>query len=147
MSAAADPARLAAIHAASFINPRPWSAAEIASLLADRTTFLAEDAAGFALGRAIADEAELLTLVVAPANRRGGIGARLLAEFLIAATDRGAIAAFLEVAADNEAALALYRRHGFTEVGRRRGYYRNSPPNAVDAIVMRRAIAPEPDRN
>jgi len=138
--AASDPARLAALHGASFTNPRPWSAAEIAGLLANGATFLIEDAAGFALGRAVADEAELLTLAVPPARRRAGIGSRLLAAFLAAAAERGATSAFLEVAADNAAALALYRRHGFSEVGRRRGYYRDSPSGAVDAVVMRRAI-------
>ncbi len=142
-----DPARLAAIHAASFTNPRPWSAREIASLLSDRTTVLIEDAAGFALGRAVADEAELLTLAVAPDERRRGIGACLLARFLVAARDHGASRVFLEVAADNEAALALYRRHGFFETGRRRGYYRDSPPDAVDAIVMCRDRAPGRDEN
>jgi [ribosomal protein S18]-alanine N-acetyltransferase len=143
----ADPARLAAIHAASFTNPRPWSGTEIASLLSEQTTFLIADAAGFALGRAVADEAELLTLAVSPALRRAGTGARLLTEFLAEAARRGAATIFLEVAADNDAALALYRRHGFSEAGRRRGYYRDSPAAAVDAIVMRRALAAETGGN
>ena len=102
---------------------------------------------GFALGRAVADEAELLTLAVAPGDRRHGIGTGLLADFLAEARERGAVTMFLEVAADNVAALALYRRHGFSEAGRRRGYYRDSPTHAVDAIVMRRRILPEPDGN
>jgi ribosomal-protein-alanine N-acetyltransferase len=147
MSNPTDPARLAAIHAASFTNPRPWSGAEIAALLADRMTFLVGNDHGFALGRAVADEAELLTLAVAPEHRRHGIGTSLLADFLAEARERGAVTVFLEVAADNEAALALYRRHGFSEAGRRRGYYRDSPAGAVDAIVMRCRILPEPDGN
>lgn len=142
-----DPARLAAIHAASFTTPRPWSTQEIASLLSDPATVLIEDAAGFALGRTVADEAELLTLAVTPDRRRRGIGAHLLGRFLIAARERGAARVFLEVAADNDAALALYRQHGFFETGRRRGYYRDSLADAVDAIVMCRNTTLGPDEN
>lgn len=147
MSMTPDPARLAAIHAASFTTPRPWSTQEIASLLSDPATVLIEDAAGFALGRTVADEAELLTLAVVPDRRRRGIGAHLLGRFLTAARERGATQVFLEVAADNDAALALYRRHGFSQTGRRRGYYRDSLVAAVDAIVMRRDTTPGPDEN
>lgn len=142
-----DPARLAAIHAASFTTPRPWSTQEIASLLSDPATVLIEDAAGFALGRTVADEAELLTLAVVPDRRRRGIGAHLLGRFLAAARERGASRVFLEVAADNGAALALYRRHGFSQTGLRRGYYRDSLADAVDAIVMCRDSAPGPEEN
>ena len=46
----------------------------------------------------------------------------------------------LEVAVDNDAAMALYGAAGFAEVARRRGYYRRDG-NAVDAIVMRRNLA------
>jgi len=41
----------------------------------------------------------------------------------------------LEVRADNEVAHGLYRRRGFTEIGRRRGYYQ---PSGADAVVMKR---------
>ena len=46
----------------------------------------------------------------------------------------------LEVAVDNIAALALYKRSGFIEAARRVGYYRRSN-GTVDAIVMRRNLA------
>ncbi|MGL4278861.1 MAG: ribosomal protein S18-alanine N-acetyltransferase [Albidovulum sp.] len=136
-----DPATLAGIHAASFRNPRPWSADEIAAILSGTGTFLLTAPHGFLIGRAIAGEAELLTLAVAPDARRQGSGGRLLADFLAESARRGAESAFLEVAADNAAALALYRRHGFAEAGRRRGYYRDSPGEALDAIVMSRRLA------
>jgi ribosomal-protein-alanine N-acetyltransferase len=44
----------------------------------------------------------------------------------------------LEVRADNEHAQGLYRRRGFTEVGRRRGYYQ---PSGADAVVMKREVS------
>ena len=48
--------------------------------------------------------------------------------------------AFLEVAADNAAAQALYARAGFAESGRRRGYYRRPDGSGLDALVMQRAL-------
>ena len=64
------PEDLAALHARCFDSPRPWSADEIASLLAGRGTFLLEAPHGFLMGRAIAGEAELLTVAVDPQARR-----------------------------------------------------------------------------
>lgn len=137
MTDAHDPAALADIHWASIRNPRPWSAEEIAAILSGAGTFLLTEAEGFLIGRTIADEAELLTLAVAPDRRRQGTGGRLLAAFLTESAKAGAATAFLEVAADNAPALSLYHRHGFAEAGRRCGYYRDLPGAPVDAIVMR----------
>lgn len=137
---APDSAALARLHQQSFITPRPWSAAEIASLLQSPHVFAEVDAHGFLLGRVIADEAEVLTLCVAPIARRGGVGARLLAAFMATARARGATTAFLEVAADNSAALALYARDGFTQTGQRRAYYTAPDGRSVDAALLARAI-------
>ncbi len=128
---------LAAIHAASFTRPAPWSADEIASTLSAPGAFLLTEPQAFLIGRVIADEAELLTLAVAPAARRQGLGARLLARFALAAAEKGAITAFLEVAADNAAAISLYAGAGWTDAGLRRGYYRDPIGGpAIDARVM-----------
>ena len=132
---------MAAIHAASFTTPRPWSAREIADILSSPLCFLLAESDGFLIGRAVAGEAELLTLAVAPASRRNGQGARLVQGFVQQAAILGADRAFLEVAADNAAALALYRSTGFVETGRRRGYYVTATGAAVDAITMSRPIA------
>ncbi len=134
------PAEMAAIHAASFSTPRPWSAAEIAELLASPLCFAITESAGFLIGRAVAGEAELLTLAVDPAARRAGQGARLVAGFLDTARMRGADSAFLEVAADNAAAIALYNRAGFARAGLRRGYYATPQGKALDALVMTREL-------
>lgn len=134
------PATLAALHAASFIVPPPWSEAAFAGLLADPVAFLLAEPAGFALGRVALDEAELLTLAVAAEARRQGRGRALLTAFEAEAQARGAITAFLEVAADNAAAIALYRSAGFAEAGRRRGYYRIAGAAPVDALVMAKSL-------
>lgn len=128
-------AELARVHAAAFTVPRPWTAAEFATLLAAQGTLLISAEAGFALARVIADEAEILTIAVAPPLRRQGLASRLLAGVLAEAAARGATTAFLEVAADNAAARALYRSAGFAEAGRRAGYY-----GAGDALILRKPL-------
>lgn len=135
------PESLAALHGRCFTAPPPWDAAAFAGFLADPLVFaLVEGDAGFLLGRAVAGEAEVLTLAVAPESRRRGLGRKLVARFLYQARLRGAETAFLEVAADNAAAQALYVRAGFAESGRRRGYYRRPDGGALDALVMQRAL-------
>ena len=128
---------MAALHAACFTVPRPWSAAEFTALLADPLAFVLTGRDALLVGRVVADEAEVLTLAVAPGARRAGAGMRLVQACLAKAASQGASAAFLEVAASNVAALALYRRAGFSQRGRRRGYY-----SATDALVLFRALAP-----
>ena len=130
------PQALAAIHAACFTRPRPWSAAEFAGLLAEPMNFLLTRPQGFLLGRCLLDEAELLTLAIAPQARRQGLGTALLTEFETEAATRGAVTAFLEVAADNAPAQALYAGAGWQDAGRRRDYY----GGGIDAVVMRRAL-------
>ena len=144
---AADPAEaaaLAAVHTSGFETP--WTGDDFARFLADPVTFgrVAEtadgDLAGFILCRTIAGEAEILTVVVATDIRRRGVGTVLLAEAMAVASAR-AEAMFLEVAADNPGAIALYAAAGFEAVGRRSGYYGRLVGGSVDAIVMRRALA------
>lgn len=127
------PAELAGLHALCFTTPRPWAEAEFTSILSTTGAFLITRQNGFLIGRVIADEAELLTIAVAPDARRTGTGRALMAEFNATSRGQGATAAFLEVAADNHAALALYRATGWEQVGQRRRYY---GPD-LDAIVMR----------
>lgn len=91
--------------------------------------------AGFVLWRAAAGEAEILTIAVLPPWRRAGLGATLLEAALAASAAAGAEAMFLEAAADNVAALALYEKRGFSRVGLRKAYYGDK-----DAVVMRRDL-------
>lgn len=134
------PAEMAALYARAFPKDRAWSAAEIAGLLAAPGGFAVSVAAGFAIGRALAGEAELITIAVDPEARRQGAGRTLLAGFEAGAADRGAKTAFLEVAADNVAARTLYAGAGWAETGRRRGYYARET-GAVDAVTMAKPLA------
>ncbi len=135
------PAELAALHRRCFTLPRPWDADEFAALLATPAAFLCCAPGGFALGRAAAGEAELLTLAVDPGQRRRGIGRGLLDRFETASIARGAQTAFLEVAATNNAARALYAAAGWQEAGLRRGYYRAPDGAAEDAVILTRTLA------
>lgn len=129
------PQELAALHAQCFTTPRPWSAREFTSILSH--AFLIETPHAFLIGRVIADEAELLTLAVAPHARRTGTGMGLVADFLGRAAGAGAVDAFLEVAQDNAAARALYAQAGFLEAGRRKAYYTAPDGTKSDALVLR----------
>ena len=80
-------------------------------------------------------ESYVQTIAVAPDRQGSGLGTRLLTALLEESVRRGCERLDLEVRADNEVAIRLYERHGFTRVGLRRGYYQ---PSGTDAVVMRR---------
>jgi ribosomal-protein-alanine N-acetyltransferase len=134
------PAAMAVLHKAAFSVPRPWTQSEFVDLLSDPFVFVAGDARGFVLGRAVAGEAEVLTLAVDHALRRQGLGRGLVAAFIAGATLREAEVAFLEVAADNAAAIALYEGAGFAKSGRRKGYFQTPDGTRIDALVMTRLL-------
>ncbi len=90
---------------------------------------------GYAVLMPVVDEAELLTIGVAAAQQRRGLGRAILGEMLEAARGRNIRRVFLEVCSSNVAAIALYRSAGFSEIGVRRGYYRNAG-GSEDAITM-----------
>lgn len=137
---AADPCALARLHAQCFTTPPPWSVAAFDAQIAAPHSILVTTDAGFALGQALAGEAELLTMAVAPARRRRGHGRDLLDAFMRAARARAARTVFLEVAVDNAAARALYEGAGFVGIGRREGYYRTPDGQALAALVLRRGL-------
>ena len=123
-------AALAAIHAASFPPRERWGADAMALQLGLPGAFgLIDPAGGMVLARVAADEAEILTLAVAPA---------LLEAAAARAARAGAAALFLEVSAANAAARALYESCGFARVGLRTRYY----SDGADALVMRRPLSP-----
>ncbi|HEY8615443.1 GNAT family N-acetyltransferase [Phenylobacterium sp.] len=137
---AGDAEALAQVHAAGF-DP-PWDAAAFRDLFAGPGVFglLARDGdrpAGMGLFRVVAGEMEVLTLAVDPAARRQGLARAVMTAALGAARAAGAEAAFLEVAADNAPAAALYAALGFRREGLRRGYYDRGPAGRMDAVVMR----------
>jgi ribosomal-protein-alanine N-acetyltransferase len=132
--------QIASLHAELF-SPA-WDATAIAELLghSGSMALLAKagpqhEPTGFAIARRAADEAEILSVGVAARCQRRAVGARLLSGLCELAATHGVRKLFLEVAADNEAALRLYHAQGFSEIGRRKGYY-DRRRTTVDAIVM-----------
>lgn len=93
---------------------------------------------GWAGVMVVADTAEILTVGVVPVARRRGLARIMLANLLSEAVRRGANEAFLEVRADNPAAITLYVSDGFVRLGTRRGYYDGG---RIDAITMRKALS------
>ena len=119
-----------------------WSDAMFWSELAERETrhYVVADDDDVVVGYAglcvySADVAYVQTVGVAGQHQRRGIGTLLLRDLLHESDGKGCTKVDLEVRADNPAAIDLYRRHGFREVGIRRGYYQ---PSGADALVMRR---------
>jgi len=82
-------------------------------------------------------QADVVTLAVSPARWGEGTGTALLTALVDEADKRGYEEVLLEVREDNPRARRLYLRHGFAEVGIRRGYYQ---PSGVDAVVMRKGL-------
>lgn len=138
-----------ALHAACFPAAwdRPWSRLGFAEAMAMPGTFGlmarsgdGEAPLGLIVVRVAADEAEILTIGVAPTNRRHGIGAALIGAARDEARSRGAARLHLEVAEDNFAARKLYADLGFEPVGRRAGYYARGTLGSVAALLLAVAL-------
>ena len=133
-------AEISALHGRLF--DAPWGEGSIKSLLEHpaSTSLIAiagepKSIKGFVIAQLAADEAEILSIGVAPDWQRAGLGT-MLVEGLVRASKRGeAKRVFLEVAEDNVAARALYDKLGFKETGRRKGYYKRAGGKA-DALRL-----------
>jgi ribosomal-protein-alanine N-acetyltransferase len=136
--------QIAGIHAASFDHG--WTADALKTLASAAHSHLhvVEDdgsVVSFILLTVVAGEGEILTIATAPRYRGRGHAGQLLAHVTAALTAEKAEAIFLEVAVDNEAALALYEKAGFEPAGIRKGYYSRAGGPAVDACILRLALA------
>lgn len=138
MTAELSPKDFAQIHAAAFTESRPWSATEFQALLETKHCFWIGDSHGFALGRAIAGESELLTIAVAPEFQGKGLGRRLLEAYHAEAHSLGATTFLLEVARDNIAAIKLYESAGYQQISVRKNYYARVDASPVDALILRK---------
>src|SRR5262245_59566916 len=135
------------LHREDFI--RPWTDGEFSDLIAQNTVFgfvafetgkAKAGPVGFVLARLAAGEAEVLTIAVARAHRRQGLGRTLMDAVLRRLHAQRAEALFLEVDETNVAAIALYAGLGFHEVGKRPAYYQTAGQRKASALVMRRDI-------
>jgi ribosomal-protein-alanine N-acetyltransferase len=127
----------------SMFGTEAWTRGGYLNELSDTRNrwYVAAEEAGALVGWAgilFANEtADILTVGTVPEARRRGIARRLVQALTDEAVRRGVREIFLEVRVDNLPARALYEAEGFTEVGRRPGYYDSG---RVEAVTMRRAI-------
>jgi [ribosomal protein S18]-alanine N-acetyltransferase len=137
---AADAVAISAVHGRSF--RRGWDEDEIRRLLLDRNVVaqrmtLGAKLIGFILSRVAADEAEILSVAIAPSWKGRGLSRSLLDLHLRRLAGIGVRSVYLEVGESNTPACRLYRRAGFREVGRRQGYY----DDGATALVLRRDLS------
>jgi ribosomal-protein-alanine N-acetyltransferase len=117
-----------------------WTAPQCAGLLPMAGVWLSlardgGEVVGFALGRIVGDEAELLLLAVGRSSQGKGVGQLLLERFAAVAASKGAEQLHLEVREGNHA-VSLYSRNGYREVGRRRNYYSGRDGQLFDALTL-----------
>ena len=139
-----DAPRLARLHGASF--HRGWGESEFEDMLSQRNTLvhrlrLGSKFIGFAASRMAADEAEILSIAIAPGQRGRGWSRQLLLTHLGHLAGRGVRTVFLEVEENNQPARRLYDRAGFAVAGRRERYYREAGGAELNALVMRRDLS------
>jgi ribosomal-protein-alanine N-acetyltransferase len=147
----ADLTAVQAIERASFSDP--WSLGDFTDALDWPVVFLiaqegggdGEDGGGggdgrvigYVVARGVAGEGEILNIAVDSSFRGRGIACALIRHTLTRLALLGVGSVYLEVRESNRAARSLYERLGFSEVGRRRGYYRRP---REDAVLLRAAI-------
>lgn len=118
----------------------PWSLQSITSELKNPLSLwivAVEDGnlAGYVGSQSVMGEADMMNLAVCPQFRRRGIGENLVQELIRHLTANQVHSLTLEVRRSNEAALKLYEKLGFSEVGCRPGYYSNPKE---DAWILRK---------
>jgi ribosomal-protein-alanine N-acetyltransferase len=135
-----DTTALSAIHRDCFMPG--WSEEAMAQLFAIPGTlaFVASGNAGFGILRIVGGEAEVITMAVLCRRRRQGIANAVADAMLHFAKACGVKTVFLEVRKGNEAAAALYRKFGFTQMSERKDYYHNSDGTTEDAVVMKKTL-------
>jgi len=118
----------------------PWSENSIAGELNNPLSLWlvaleGEAVAGYVGSQSVLGETDMMNIAVAPNYRRQGVAAALIGELVCQLTDKGNHCLTLEVRASNDAAIALYEKLGFAQIGRRPNYYRNPKE---DALILRK---------
>jgi len=111
-----------------------WTYEEYAKLVGSGVVLVAEDTGqlcGFIGAKVVAGEWEIENVAVSEGFLRRGIAGELVCELVRRAKGEAAAAILLEVRESNLAARGLYEKHGFSEVGRRRSYYREPVEDAI----------------
>ena len=118
----------------------PWSEKSIASELENALSLwlVAVEGAeviGYVGSQTVFGWTDMMNVAVHPDHRRKGVGEKLVQALEDALKAQESTCLTLEVRASNEPAKSLYEKLGFTEVGRRKNYYRNPKE---DALIMRK---------
>ena len=118
----------------------PWSEKSIASELNNELAFWltaveGEQVAGYIGSQTVMDESDMMNVAVHPDFRRKGIAEVLVNALVEALKSKGSRCLTLEVRASNVPAITLYEKLGFSEIGRRKNYYRNP---REDALILRK---------
>ena len=118
----------------------PWSEKSIASELNNElaywlTAMEGEQVAGYIGSQTVMDESDMMNVAVHPDFRRKGIAEALVNALEEALKSKGSRCRSLEVRASNVPAITLYGKLGFSEIGRRKNYYRNP---REDALILRK---------
>ena len=124
------------------VYPYPWSRTNFAdSLSQDYHAWVLRgqdrELMGYFLVMGIVDEAHLLNVAVSRAWQGRGVGRLLVNQAVALSRGLGMESILLEVRPSNGRALEIYQRYGFSEIGRRKGYYPAANSTREDAIVMR----------
>lgn len=135
----ADAEWMAALHRQSF--PKGWNAAQFLELLAAGAHGWKVDNIAFLLIRSAADEVEIITLATTPNQRRQGHAITLLHHAIAELKTQSFASMFLEVRDNNEEAIRLYRKLGFTHTATRPNYYGLPDGSRRNALVMQLALA------
>ena len=118
----------------------PWSEQSIASELQNPLSLwlVCEDegtVCGYVGSQTVLGETDMMNIAVAPEYRRRGIGEMLITQLLKKISLQGSRSLSLEVRCSNLAAILLYKKFGFQQVGRRPGYYTHPKE---DALILRK---------
>lgn len=90
---------------------------------------------GFSIVSILAGEAHIMNICVDPAVQKQGVGSKLL-EYMIELATPKAETIFLEVRPSNLAAISLYKKRGFNEIGVRKAYYPAVNGRREDAVML-----------
>lgn len=120
----------------------PWSENSIASELENPLSYwlVADDngcIAGYVGSQSVLDAADMMNIAVSPDYRRRGVAKALVDELILYLQEKRVIALLLEVRVSNVAAISLYQKMGFQQVGYRPKYYRNP---REDALILRKEL-------